>query len=294
VTSWLEAVVPAELRTRLAGVTAEVRITRVERRFHAAIRVTHGAYSGEREVDGRRCEEVARSAIVVVSVSLSEAVEQAETPPPPPVPDPEEDVPPPVEPTVAPTVVVPADVPPPISDPPAPPALPTLLLDIGAGATFGVGNAPLAARVELGAQRPITRGFTIGGRLRAVPRTQFRDDDAPATLSLVLVGVEACGRHALSTMLHLTGCARLDAGALRAEGRDGTGQPARGRAPFVAAALTPAIEIGTRFRLRIAPEIEARVVRPRLTMQAGEETSTLYRIPTFGGSIDLGLVILIP
>src|SRR5688572_31382720 len=58
VSSWLEAVVPAELRTRLAGITAEVHITRVERRYHAAIRVTHGSWSGEREVDGRRCEEV--------------------------------------------------------------------------------------------------------------------------------------------------------------------------------------------------------------------------------------------
>lgn len=292
VTSWLEAVVPAELRTRLAGVEAEVRITRVERRYHAAIRVTHGAYSGEREVDGRRCEEVARSAIVVVSVSLAEAVEQVEAPPPP-VEEPPRTVPAPVEePERLPFVEERIDD---AQLPEAPTPEPSaLVLDITGGAAFALGTPPLAPRVSVGVHRPITLGLTLGGRLRAVPRTWFDERAESATLTLLALGVELCGRYSATSIVHLLGCARGDVGVVLARGRDGFDQTLRGAAPFVSAVLAPALEVGRKVRLRIAPELEARIVRPRLTVDEGEGTDTLYRIPLIGGSIDLGLVILFP
>lgn len=288
VTSWLEAVVPAELRTRLEGITASVRITRVERRFHADIRVSHGAYSGEREVDGRRCEEVARSSIVVISVSLAEAVEQAETPPP--VTEPAQDDPPLAEPAVAPPVEEPRAVPAPVYVPePAP--LPALLLDLGAGVLFDFGR-PLAARLELGGRRPITRGFSLGVRARIAPRTEARRAEGHARLSLVTVGVEGCGTYDASEVAHLLGCARFDVGAFTAEGRyAGFEGNVRGTAVFVDVAAYPIFEFGRRVRFRISPELEARIVRPRLTVS---DVGTVYRVPPVGGSIDLGLVILIP
>jgi hypothetical protein len=289
VSSWLEAVVPAELRTRLAGITAEVSITRVEGRFHAAIRVTHGSWSGEREVDGRRCEEVARSAIVVVSVSLAEAVEVIATQPTitpviPPIADP------PADPPVEEAHHVPTEPPPAEPLPPVVEDAPRYVLDVGAGVAFGFGTRAVTSRFDLAAHRSLHPSFTLGVRARAMPRARVEREAANATIAYVTVGVEGCGRHSPTSMFHVVGCVRLDVGTLIASGED-VENAQRGRAPVVDFALFPGIEVGKDVRIRLSAEIESRLVRPQLTVDG---IGTVYRARRVGGSIDLRLVILIP
>lgn len=293
VTSWLEAVVPAELRTRLAGVTAEVHITRVERTYRAEIVVTHDAWTGEREVEGRRCEEVARSAIVIVSVSLAEAVEVAErdvpVPPvlgvvePDPVVVPES---PPEPPSVAsvppPTPIVPT----PLPDEPTRPAM----VDVGAGVVFGFGTDALAPRLGAAVTLAPHENATLGVRVQSVPRARVERATASADIALVTVGVEGCGRFSPSQIVHAAGCLRVDAGTLIAAGRE-LDMTQRGHAPWVAVAFAPSLELGSRARFRLAAGLEVRVVRPRLTVDG---IGDVYHSPTLGGGLDLGLIILIP
>lgn len=295
VASWLDAVVPEELRDRLDGITASVRITRTGRRFHAQIRVAHGTWSGDREVEGRRCEEVARSAVVVISVSLAEAVELEEAPPAPdPVPPitPEPVITPEPDPEVAPEPVVEqAPEVAPVTPSPLPAErLPRLLLGARAGLAFGVGTRAVAPTFALDARRPLHRNVALAITARVTPFGDVEDAIASARVTLALAGLGACARHAARAMLHLATCARVDVGALIAKGRD-VESAQRGRAPYVAVTLAPAIEIGRRVRLRVGGELDARIVRPRLTVGGA---GTIYRSPWVGGSLDLGVIFLIP
>src|SRR5687768_11826004 len=84
VESWLQAVIPPDARQRLGELHVKVVISgTASSGFSASVRVTRDAAAGEstpgelRVVEGPACEEVARSAIVVVSVAMSDALKAA-------------------------------------------------------------------------------------------------------------------------------------------------------------------------------------------------------------------------
>jgi hypothetical protein len=86
VESWLQAVIPPDARQRIAELHVTVVIDgSASAGFSASVRVTRDTGTGRalpselRIVEGRACEEVARSAIVVVSVEMSDAL-KAEAP----------------------------------------------------------------------------------------------------------------------------------------------------------------------------------------------------------------------
>jgi hypothetical protein len=292
VESWLQAVIPPDARERLAELHVKVSISgSTGAGYSANVRVTRdGSPAGEtRVVEGRACEEVARSALVVVSVAMSDAL-KVEAPQAPPS-----------EPERAAPTPIPAPPPPPIAtatvtaakpaDGPAPRAatLPIRWLLIGAvGAGSGFAKQP-GIRVDLGLLYALGPHVLIGPRVHALPSVTVRREDDVAKLHFVAGGLELCWLPQVAESVRVGACARGEAGMAWARGSvDGS---ASDSGPVAALALTPSASFGQRVRFIVAGDVELRVLRPRFETADNEVLSGL---PLVAGSGLLGLALALP
>jgi hypothetical protein len=278
VSSWLEAVLPPEVKGRLQSARATVAIeAKPGGGFVANIRVLAGAGERERQLEGPSCEELGRSAVIVVSVALTEAVNEK----------PKQEPPPAAAPEPAPPVAAPAASPAPERDraPAATPdpSLPTVT-SVAGGVSSGFGAATL--RVDLAAR---LEEFALGGRLRAVPAASVDAGASDIALSLAAVGPEGCLIARALATLHLGGCARAELGILRAAGSGEAGLS--DGALWSAVGALPFIEWGGSIRLLVAADLEVRLLRPTLELDDG---TSLERLPRVAYAGLLGLSAAIP
>lgn len=278
----LDAVIPAEVRERLEGTHVAVRLAANGSGYRADIVVARGTFVGERSLEGRRCEDVARSAIVVISVALTEAVEAAAAPTPEPVPE--------LDP-----------IPEPDPDPePAPDANPLPIpvphddathVEAGLSAVTGLGSAFAAPRIEAAVRRELGAHVQLGARFRAVPFARVDDANARVGhLAALTVAPEACVVASPRQSLHIGGCASLELGFMHARGDSSIGG-SRGNAGYVSLDVLPMLEVGRRLRLRITLGLETRFVRPQLGIRG---SGTVASTPVVAGSAGLALVFVIP
>jgi hypothetical protein len=288
VESWLQAVIPPDARERLAELHVRVSIEgRAGTGFSATVRVAReGSATAEtRVVEGRACEEVARSAIVVVSVAMSDAL-KAEPPPP----APSEPAPAPPAPSPPPIVAAAAPVATPV-DRPAPRATSRpvqWLLGAGVGAGSGFAKQP-GIRVDASLLYALTPHLLLGPRVHALPSVTVRREDDLAKLHFVSGGLELCWLPELTPSVRLGACGRGEAGLAWARGslNDASGDSG----PVAALALTPSASFGQRFRLVVQGDVELRLLRPRFEDTAGH---VLTGLPLVAGSGLLGLALALP
>lgn len=301
VESWLQAVIPPGARQRIAELHVKVAISgQAGSGFSASVRVTRDAAPGEaasselRVVEGPACEEVARSAIIVVSVAMSDALNAAAAEPvatrpePPPVveaahPRPAAAPPPPAQARSEPAhdALVPA------AESPPPPT--QRLFTIASGVGSGFGKQP-GVRVDAGVLFALGRqGMVWGPHVHALPAVTIRRDDDVARLHFVAAGADLCAAPQLSPSLHALLCARAEAGFAWSRGSAGDAPSDSG--PVAALALAPGLSIGRRVRFSMQADFELRVLRPRFETADGE---VLAALPLVAGSGLLGVSLALP
>jgi hypothetical protein len=299
VESWLQAVIPPDARQRIAELHVKVVISgQAASGFNASVRVTRDAGPGEaapselRVVEGPACEEVARSAIVVVSVAMSDALKVAAAEPvaarpePPPVVEPA----PPVAAAAAPLAVQPRPEPP--RDSPAPaaysPPRPRRLITMTGGVGSGFGEHP-GVRVDASLLFALGRSLVVGPHVHALPSVTIRRGDDLAELHFVAAGADLCASPELSPSMQALLCARAEAGFAWS---GGTGSEARSDSgPVATLALSPGLSIGRRVRFLMQGDFELRVVRPRFETADAE---VLAALPAVAASGSLGLLLVLP
>lgn len=237
----LDAVIPLELRETLAETRVAIEIVAGEQ-YVATIRVERAGHVGERVVEGTRCAEVARSALIVVSVALSDPEAAAEA----------------VEPAADPPV---GD--PPVDEAPVTSASERWGIDVGVGVVSGLGDAPVVPRLSLGVFRALHPALQLGVRAQATPFVPLRDEGErvarAATLTLAPV-VCALGR--VGDGVRLGGCLSVEVGVLMARGL-GLDENARSANAYAAVGLSPSVVLGRHARLRCSVDVDVRVTRPR-------------------------------
>jgi len=277
VRGYLEAVVPEDVRARLEGTRATVVLTQVDGGYHGDILVERGDFSGERDVDGRRCDDVARSAIIVISVALTEAANATPTPT-----------------ETAETAERQADP----AERQAETAEPSrvdesepsrVAIGFDAGIVSGFGSGPVAPRIEAFGRFSLSRALALGLRLRSIPFTRIDDGTAVGRSASVGVAPDLCLLAPLGRTVHVGGCLLVEAGLVLARG-SGLSQSQRGTAGFIAVAVEPAIEVGDRIRFRAAVVCEARPVRPRYVVSG----DTVERTSALAVGIRVGVLVGIP
>jgi hypothetical protein len=289
VESWLQAVIPPDARQRIAELHVQVLISgKAGSGFSASVRVTRDAAPGKpapselRVVEGPACEEVARSAIVVVSVAMSDALKASAPEPVKAQPQPAAVTEPATPP--APTTALAARLEPVTK--PAPPA--TRLFTVAAGVGSGFAQQP-GVRVDASALFAVSRNLFVGPRLHALPAVTIRSDDDIAKLHFMAAAAELCAVPELSPSVHALGCARAEAGFAWSRGAE-SGAPSDS-GPVAALALSPGLSIGQRLRFSVQGDFELRLVRPRFERADGK---VLAALPIFAGSGLLGLSLALP
>jgi hypothetical protein len=298
VESWLQAVIPPDARQRIAELHVKVAISeQAGGGFRASVQVTRDAAPGEaapselRVVEGPACEEVARSAIVVVSVAMSDALKAAVAEPvatrpePPPVMEPARPVPA----AATPLAVQPRSEPPHDSHAAESPPPTQRLFTIASGVGSGFGKQP-GVRVDASALFALGRqGMAWGPHLHALPAVTIRRDDDVAKLHFVAAGADLCAAPQLSPSLHALLCARGEAGF--AWSRGSAGEASSDSGPVAALALAPGLSIGRRVRFSMQADFELRVVRPRFETADGK---VLADLPVLAASGLIGLSLALP
>lgn len=281
VRGFLDAVVPDEVRSRLEDVRAAVVLTEVAGGYRGDVRVERQRFVGERSVEGRRCDDVARSAIIVISVALTEAVNADVTSP---------------EPESPPTTVAPVDAvvptPPVGSDVPGASVAERRGVAFGAdvSAVSGVASSAMSARVSSFVRFEVSDVVAVGVRLRAMPYARIDGANASGRVAMIGVVPDVCVLARLRHTVRLGGCALLDLSAVVARGT-GAPEALRDAAAAVSLGVEPTIEVGDRVRFRVALEGEARVVRPRYVVSGD---GTVERTSPLGVGARLGLLVRIP
>lgn len=242
----LDAVVPQELRDTLAATRVVIDIVAGEQ-YVATIRVERDGHVGERVVEGSRCAEVARSALIVVSVALGD-------------PDAED---PSSEPETEPVVV-----PEPHDTTPEPRVVPVAAderwaVDAGVGVISGVGDAPVAPRLSFGALRAVLPALWLGVRAQAVPYVSLtHEGERVARASTLTVAPVACLMAAVSGSVRLGGCLSAEVGLTLARGL-GLDENAHGARAHGAIGISPSVLLGRRASVRLSLDLDVRVTRPR-------------------------------
>jgi len=201
----------------------------------ATIRVERDGHVGERVVQGTRCAEVARSALIVVSVALA---------------DPEG----PVAPAAVPT-----------ADPepsPEPAQHERWGIDVGAGVISGFGDAPVVPRLSLGVLRALHPALQLGLRIQATPFAPLHHAGErvarAATLTLAPV---ACALARAGDGVRLGGCLSVEVGLTLARGL-GLDTNLRNARPYAAVGVSPTILLGRRANLRCSVDVDVRITWP--------------------------------
>lgn len=291
VRSWLDAVLPDEVRAQAAGLRVRVRIERAGPNYRALLEVGEDGTLGSREVEGRRCEEVARAAVVALSVALTEAV--AAPPPAPPAvpetagPDPATDGEPASEPDVRsdPALLVAPEVPPaPTREDASVTSQRSYALVVGAGMVTGLGTPSVAPRVVVALSARPTSTLLVEVGLTSLPIARFEASSQHVADALTFgLRLDAC-LGADAGPVFLAGCAGASAELVRARGREVT-NPSAAFGPMLALRLAGMLETRGAHRLRVTPGLELRGVRPVLTLADG---TRLAGFGPVGFSFELG------
>lgn len=294
VASWLEVVVPPDAREKLAELHVQVVIIgSPSAGFSATVRVSRDNASGQparsepRIVEGPACEEVARSAIVVVSVEMSDVIKAEPAPPrEAPAPAPPAAAPAPLKAAVPPAPSAPARdrAEPARSDP----AAAKLLFNASAGLGSGFADN-WGVRVDAAALFALSRSIYLGPRVHALPVVSIQREDELARLHVVAAGLELCALPALATLLHAGVCARVEAGFAWSKGARADDPSDSGA--VAALGLSPTLSIGSKLRVLVQGDLELRLLRPRFEDDAGE---VLAALPIVAGSGLLGLSLAVP
>lgn len=294
VESWLQAVIPPDARERLAELHVKVVISgKAGSGFSASVGVARDAAPGTsapselRVVAGRACEEVARSAIVVVSVAMSDALKAA--------PPPAEDRPAsePVREPTRPAAPARLELRSPASAERAAPGTKTApeatsLFTVAGGVGSGFAEQP-GVRVDASALFALGRGVFVGAHVHALPSVTIRREDDVAALHLLAAGPELCALPELSRSLRATACGRLEAGFAWSRGARGDDPSDSGA--VAALAVSPGLSIGRDLRVLIQGDLELRLLRPRFEQADGRVLATL---PILAASGLLGLSLAVP
>lgn len=292
VESWLQAVVPPDAREKLAQLHVQVAIIgSPSAGFSATVRVSRDSATGEpvrsepRIVEGPACEEVARSAIVVVSVEMSDVLKAEPAPPreaaAPARPAPEQ----PLKTAVPSGPGAPSDRPEPAKST-LPPA--KWLVNVTAGLGNGFADNP-ALRIDAGALFALSRSIYLGPRVHVVPIVSIQREDELARLHFVAAGVELCGLPALASLLHAGVCGRVEVGFAWSKGAQADDPSDSGA--VAALGLSPTLSIGRTLRVLVQGDVELRLLRPRFEDDTGE---VLAALPIVAGSGLLGLSLAVP
>ncbi len=292
VESWLHAVIPPDARARLGELHVKVLITgNPGSGFRASVRVVRDGASepppgDARVVEGPACGEVARSAMVVVSVEMSDAIkaeaaEAIETRPPAPS-----------------APAAPPSAPPPLAAPPRPPADRSeaasrrdrdgaVLVAVLAGAESGFMGQP-GVRLDLSASLALRRATFLGLRVHALPAVTLEQGAELGRLHFVAPGAELCQLQDLSRAVRVGACARAEFGFAWAEGAEEDDPTDSG--PIGAVALTPTLAVGGSLRFLLQGDLELRVIRPRFENTAGKVLAVLPPLAV-GGLAGLSLAL---
>ncbi len=294
VESWLQAVVPPAAREKLAELHVQVVIVgSPSAGFSATIRVSRDSARGEpvrsepRIVEGPACEEVARSAIVVVSVEMSDVVKaEPASPPAAPAPAPAAPAPTPNRASVQPAPSAPGrDRAEAVS---SEPASAKLLFNIAAGLGSGFADN-FGVRIDAGAWFALSRNIYVGPRVHALPVVSIQRGDALARLHVVAAGLELCGLPALTSLLHAGVCGRLEGGLAWSRGAQADDPSDSGA--VAALGISPTLSLGSKLRVLVQGDLELRLLRPRFEDDAGE---VLAALPIVAGSGLVGLSLAVP
>ena len=203
----LDAVIPLELRETLAETRVVIEIV-AGAQYVATIRVERAGHVGERVVEGTRCAEVARSALIVVSVALSDPTATAEPVAPDAAPRPQED-----------TAAVEPDA---VSQPVR------WGVDGGVGVISGLGDAPVVPRLSLGVFHALHPALQLGLRAQAAPFVPLRHmGERVARAATLTLAPVACALGGASDRVRLGGCLSVEVGVTLARGL-GLDENARG------------------------------------------------------------------
>ncbi|MEZ4372199.1 MAG: hypothetical protein R3B07_15315 [Polyangiaceae bacterium] len=276
VESWLDAVT-AERADAGRRATVEIEVT--GDLYRARISIV-GKPASERQLESTNCAELARSAVVVLSVELAEetAPQLAEAEPASPSTPTQSD----------PEVVVPRLVP--RSSPVRDVGVRTstrhrqasVVAALGAGT--GLGDGP-SQRADVLVQVPSVGFLSLGGRGRAERGHVVNPSGSlDAHWWLLAVGPEACAVHAFQN-LRAGACVRAELGAVSADGG------VADEALWAAAATAAYIEWGTDVRLWGGVDLDVRMNRPVFIRADG---ATLQRTPSLGGAALLGVALALP
>lgn len=261
----LDAVIPHELRETLAETRVTIEIVAGEQ-YVATIRVERDGHVGERVVEGTRCAEVARSALIVVSVALGDP-EVAEDPEIEPAVEPEpEDTTPDHEMPVIPIVVY-----------------ERWAIDAGVGVISGMGDAPMVPRLSIGAFRGVYPALWVGLRAQAVPYVALNHEgERVARASTLTVAPVACLMAHVRGSVRVGGCLSAEVGLTFARGL-GLDENAHGMRGYGAIGISPTMVLGRRASVRISVDLDVRITRPRFEVTGlGEVGQT--RGVGFGGT----------
>jgi hypothetical protein len=237
----LDAVIPLELRETLAETHVAIEIV-AGAQYVATIRVERAGHVGERVVEGTRCAEVARSALIVVSVALSDPTAAAEPVAPEVAPPPQDD-----------TAAVEPDTAQPVR----------WGVDGGVGVISGLGDAPVVPRLSLTVLHALHPVLQLGLRAQAAPFVPLRHmGERVARAATLTLAPVACALGRMGDSVRLGGCLSVEVGATLARGL-GLDENARSAAPYAAVGLSPTITLGQRTGLRCSVDVDLRITRPR-------------------------------
>jgi hypothetical protein len=297
VDSWLQAVLPPDARQRLGELRVRVVIKpkSPQGSFQAQVivaRATDARSASEpRVVEGTSCSEVARSAIVVVSVAASDALNAS----------PRVAEPAPKPPAVAVEEVHPRAEPEPVAIVQVPRAIPgndrgfalerhprAHWLGVAVGAEGGFAGR-LGVRADAFAAWALSDAFALGVRIHSVPTTLVGSPESVARLHLAAAGAQLCWLPELAPALRLGACSRVEGGAAWAVG-SGARDP-KDWGGIAAWGLSPTLSAGRALRVQMQGDFQLCLVRPRFQDDAG---LTLATLPLFSGALLLGMAVAVP
>lgn len=246
----LDAVVADDLRETMRDTQVSVVIEPAGDAYRATVTVTREGYAGERVVDGARCAEVARSALIVVSVALADAqvavVDEGAPRPhqgtqPPPSQDPA-------------TRVEPAH-----ASETSPPGW-AVTLDLGV--ISGMGDTPLVPHVATGFLFARHAWLMAGARVSTAPYVPVRHaGERVARAATVTLAPVLCALPRVGETARMGICAGLEVGALLSHGIGLDTNLKRVRA-YGSVRLSPTFTVGARTGLRCSLDAELRITRP--------------------------------
>lgn len=283
--SWLSAIVPdASLASALR---IQVEITATERGYLAKISVIRATQVDEmpevREVEGRHCDEVARSAVVVASVQIAElsvppeeprestaprkaTFEQASHAPSPPPRSP---------------ALRPAPKPPRTKALPKEEAAPQAAMDLELllGAGSGFPERP-AFRIDVASHFSLTNEWAMGLRAQIIPYVELANDRPLGALTLVAPGPELCYLRQLVVTARLGLCSRVGLGYASATGNGNLGRSDTGAVGTLA--LSPTLTLGRTVSILVQGDIDYRFLRPRFINSSEVELVDLPEVAISG------------